>query len=308
MLARRNSTSSADSAGTGVMTGTTAAHLPPPSSSTYNSTSATNAFGTDFSSNINGSSSRPVVVPPPNKWKDPKTVLDKIIYAIRLQPGNPSFVSRQVIMKFLKNEMGYDNAVAFRRALKKGIDKGVLNQNHGQSFQVNEDPIYHYDNTGKSSGNNYPNLNHDTTVQESTLASSSLSHHQHGIAPAPPSVSAHHSSALTAPAPPPLYPSLQPPTAPVFTTTTTTTPEVMYPPSDSFLLEKTNSTGMAGGYGGHTPFSSVPIGYHTNYAETMTSGPPSLVTMSSEDNNNGFYSSANAFYGHDNMALKENCP
>lgn len=74
--------------------------------------------------------------------KQPKTVLDKIIYAIRQQPGASSSkgVSRLAITKYLKAELDYDNANAIKTALKKGVDKGQLEQT-GQSFRVKGDPV-----------------------------------------------------------------------------------------------------------------------------------------------------------------------
>lgn len=74
--------------------------------------------------------------------KKPKTVLDKIVYAIRQQPGASSSkgVSRLAITKYLKSELECDNANAIKTALKKGIDKGILEQT-GQSFRVKGDPV-----------------------------------------------------------------------------------------------------------------------------------------------------------------------
>ena len=81
--------------------------------------------------------------------KQPKTVLDKIIWAIRKQPGAATSkgVSRLSIAKFLKNEIFYDNASAIKTALKKGVDKGVLEQT-GQSFRVKGDPILKHKDDG----------------------------------------------------------------------------------------------------------------------------------------------------------------
>lgn len=71
----------------------------------------------------------------------PKTVLDKIIFAIRNQPpGGEKGVSRVSIQKFMKNEMDYDNPSALKKALKKGVDSGKLIQNE-QSFRVAGDAI-----------------------------------------------------------------------------------------------------------------------------------------------------------------------
>lgn len=70
----------------------------------------------------------------------PKTVLDKIVFAIRSQPKTPNGVSRVAITKYLKSELDYDNAAAIKKALKKGVDSDVLEQN-GQSFRVKADPV-----------------------------------------------------------------------------------------------------------------------------------------------------------------------
>ena len=73
--------------------------------------------------------------------KPPKTVLDKIVYAIRHQPTTTSKgVSRVALCKYLKSEWNCDNASAIKKALKQGVDKGNLIQS-GQSFRVAGDPI-----------------------------------------------------------------------------------------------------------------------------------------------------------------------
>ena len=72
--------------------------------------------------------------------KKAKTVLDKIIYAIRNQPATPNGVSRVQIAKYLKSEFHYENASALKLNLKKGVEKGRLRQT-GQSFRVAGDPI-----------------------------------------------------------------------------------------------------------------------------------------------------------------------
>lgn len=70
-----------------------------------------------------------------------KTVLDKIIVSIRNQPHtNPNGISRVSIVKYLKNELDYDNASALKKALKKGVDSGKLIQK-GQSYRVAGDPV-----------------------------------------------------------------------------------------------------------------------------------------------------------------------
>ena len=70
----------------------------------------------------------------------PKTVLDKIVFAIRNQPQGPSGVSRTAIVKYLKAELGYDNASALKQAFKKAVTSGKLQQK-GQSFRVKGDPL-----------------------------------------------------------------------------------------------------------------------------------------------------------------------
>jgi FKBP-type peptidyl-prolyl cis-trans isomerase len=64
----------------------------------------------------------------------PKTVLDKVLFAIRaLKDFKGS--SRQAIAKYLKAEFAQDNANALKAALKKGVSTGVLVQ-QGQSFRI----------------------------------------------------------------------------------------------------------------------------------------------------------------------------
>ena len=69
-----------------------------------------------------------------------KTVLDKIVHSIRGQPKTANGVSRVAIAKYMKAELNYDNPSALKKALKKGVDTGVLVQN-GQSFLVAKDPV-----------------------------------------------------------------------------------------------------------------------------------------------------------------------
>ncbi|KAL7533594.1 hypothetical protein ACHAWF_004555 [Thalassiosira exigua] len=75
----------------------------------------------------------------------PKTLLDKIIFAIRAQPpnSNPNGASRASIVKYLHSEFGVDaksKPAPVKNAFKKGVEKGKLIQT-GQSFRVAEDPI-----------------------------------------------------------------------------------------------------------------------------------------------------------------------
>lgn len=72
----------------------------------------------------------------------PKTVLDKIVYAIRNQPQGPNGVSRASIAKYLQSEFDIDKSKAtqLKNAFKKGVDKGILVQ-VGQSFRVAGDPM-----------------------------------------------------------------------------------------------------------------------------------------------------------------------
>ena len=67
----------------------------------------------------------------------PKTVLDKIIFAIRQHPPTYKGVvdSRTAITKYLQTELQYDNISAIKKALKHGVKKGQLIQ-IGQSFRV----------------------------------------------------------------------------------------------------------------------------------------------------------------------------
>lgn len=76
--------------------------------------------------------------------KTPKTLLDKIVHAIRKQPSNANGVSRIAIAKFLESEFELDKkkiqSAQFKNSLKKGVEKGILLQT-GQSFRVAGDPI-----------------------------------------------------------------------------------------------------------------------------------------------------------------------
>lgn len=79
---------------------------------------------------------------PPSKTTkgSPKTVLDKIIVAIRSQPATPNGVSRTAIAKYCKAELEYDNAAKLKQALKKAVSSGKLVQT-GQSFRVSGDAV-----------------------------------------------------------------------------------------------------------------------------------------------------------------------
>ena len=70
----------------------------------------------------------------------PKTILDKIVYAIRelKDPGKGS--SRKAITNFIKSEFDYDNGARIKKAFKNGVSGGVLIQS-GQSFRVAADPF-----------------------------------------------------------------------------------------------------------------------------------------------------------------------
>ncbi|EJK63539.1 hypothetical protein THAOC_15798 [Thalassiosira oceanica] len=76
----------------------------------------------------------------------PKTMLDKIVYAIRSTPSrNPNGVSRAAIAKYLAAELGVDAkstraAAQVKSALKRGVSKGILVQT-GQSFRVEGDAV-----------------------------------------------------------------------------------------------------------------------------------------------------------------------
>ena len=72
--------------------------------------------------------------------KTPKTVIDKVIAAIRAQKSAKGS-SRQAIAKYLKSEFDTDNAAALKKALKKGVADGKLTQ-EGQSFKVAGDAAY----------------------------------------------------------------------------------------------------------------------------------------------------------------------
>ena len=74
---------------------------------------------------------RPSGVP---KNAAPKTVLDKVIVAIRALKDHKGS-SRPAIAKYLKAELATDNPTALRAALKKGVEQRRLTQS-GQSFRV----------------------------------------------------------------------------------------------------------------------------------------------------------------------------
>lgn len=70
------------------------------------------------------------------------TVLDKVVTTIRaLKDTSGKGSSRTAITKYIKSEFDYDNATALKKALKQGVDNGILEQN-GQSFRVVGDPVY----------------------------------------------------------------------------------------------------------------------------------------------------------------------
>ena len=70
----------------------------------------------------------------------PKSVLDKIVHAIRSSPpGANGGVSRITIVKYLKSEFSYENASQIKLALKRGVSNKTLGQ-QGQSFTVAKDP------------------------------------------------------------------------------------------------------------------------------------------------------------------------
>jgi FKBP-type peptidyl-prolyl cis-trans isomerase len=72
----------------------------------------------------------------------PKTLLDKIVYAIRQQPAaSANGVSRSAIVKYLSAEFGVDKTkAASKKAFKDGVSKGILIQT-GQSFRVKGDKL-----------------------------------------------------------------------------------------------------------------------------------------------------------------------
>ena len=79
-------------------------------------------------------------MPKSAKSLNPKSVLDKIVFAIRSSPpGETGGVSRASVTKYLKSEFNYENATQIKMAFKKGVSNGVLAQN-GQSFTVAKDP------------------------------------------------------------------------------------------------------------------------------------------------------------------------
>ena len=73
-------------------------------------------------------------MPPKTSTAVPKTVLDKIVHAVR-QLADPTGSSRQAVVKFLKREFNVENANAIKKALKQGVEGGRLVQK-GQSFTI----------------------------------------------------------------------------------------------------------------------------------------------------------------------------
>jgi FKBP-type peptidyl-prolyl cis-trans isomerase len=69
-----------------------------------------------------------------------KTVLDKIVAAIRNQPPTAKGLSRSAIAKYLKTEFGVENASQLKRAFLNAVKSGKLIQT-GQSFRVAGDPV-----------------------------------------------------------------------------------------------------------------------------------------------------------------------
>ena len=70
----------------------------------------------------------------------PKSVLDKIVAAIRQSPpGSTGCISRVAISKYLKSEFNYENATQIKTALKRGVSTKILTQ-MGNSFRVTNDP------------------------------------------------------------------------------------------------------------------------------------------------------------------------
>jgi FKBP-type peptidyl-prolyl cis-trans isomerase len=73
--------------------------------------------------------------------KQPKTVLDKIVAAIRaLHDPGPKGSSRSAVQKYLQAEFDYDNAGALKKAFAQRVKNGTLVQT-GHSFRVAADPV-----------------------------------------------------------------------------------------------------------------------------------------------------------------------
>jgi len=81
------------------------------------------------------------IITMPKSAAAPKSVLDKIVHAIRQSPPSSANggVSRVAITKYLKSEFDFDNANQIKMALKRGVSNKTLTQN-GQSFFVTKDP------------------------------------------------------------------------------------------------------------------------------------------------------------------------
>lgn len=73
--------------------------------------------------------------------KQPKSVLDKIVAAVRaLKDPGVKGSSRGAIQKYCQAEFDYNNPNALKKAFQQGVKKGILVQT-GQSFRVATDPV-----------------------------------------------------------------------------------------------------------------------------------------------------------------------
>jgi FKBP-type peptidyl-prolyl cis-trans isomerase len=75
-----------------------------------------------------------------NKGKAPKSVVDKIIWAIRYLKSS-SGSSALAVHKACLTELSYDNLKAIKKALQTGVKTGVFEQNK-MSYLVKGDPAY----------------------------------------------------------------------------------------------------------------------------------------------------------------------
>lgn len=72
--------------------------------------------------------------------KKATTVLDKIVLAIRHQKS-PTGSSVQTIKKYCEIEFQYTNQTMLKKALRSGVDNGILIKNRA-SYLVASDPLY----------------------------------------------------------------------------------------------------------------------------------------------------------------------
>ncbi len=124
---------------------------------------------------MNESKSRKASNPTTGKTKSKsKTVMDKIIAAIRALGTGGKGASRIAIMKYLQSEYSYTNSTAVKAALKRSVSSGKLTQS-GQSFRVTSDPVLEVEsdtqNTVKIEDIKMPSSNATATTGDTVTVS-----------------------------------------------------------------------------------------------------------------------------------------